>query len=642
MTIFTGLRAPQPVYCATEHLHRDIALARAVCEGRFTHAGVTIAIDGEPDWTYMDIHADREWWIEWTKFYYALDLAHAYCATDDRRFLDTWQRLLGGWAADVPADFGPTDAIGRRLQNWIYSWNALASSLAFPGLPRVVEDTIVGSMMRQAQYLRAHLTPERNHRTLELYALLVVGLSFSTQELFEELATFAWTELQRNLLTDVRTDGVQREHSTHYHMVALRSFVAARENARRFGLPLPPAYDERLSAAVDFAMFCQRPDGTIPAVSDSDSGDYRECLALAASLLGRSDVAYVASNAAHGTPPPRDCADFPVSGYYIQRSAWYDLIDRPQQHRHLIFDCGAIGDGGHGHYDLLSIDVWAGRPLIVDPGRYTYAEMEPNWRHWFKGTPAHNTVTIDGLDQTTYFCGKPKGNIASGQLITRINAPRMQVLGGTVKTPRYDARHTRHVFFLAQDYWVVIDRLEAASLHTYDLRYHLATDAWHHVEVHNSRVTAPGLGMAIVGPGTIAIEDGWVSPQYGVKHSAPVLSMQSAPQRDALFVTLIVPQPDGPAPFEMRVDAAADETLSITISGVGAGHASTDRLVWRPGGAPFALPEMDGVADIAWTRGRSGGEATEFCAARLRDAVDGHPVAPWLLARGGEVMWGSY
>ncbi len=40
---------------------------------------------------------------------------------------------------------------------------------------------------------------------------------------------------------------------------------------------------------------------------------------------------------------------------------------------------------------------------MLDPGRYTYAEPE---RRWFRGTAAHNTVTVDGLDQTPYARGR--------------------------------------------------------------------------------------------------------------------------------------------------------------------------------------------------------------------------------------------
>ena len=84
-------------------------------------------------------------------------------------------------------------------------------------------------------------------------------------------------ELHDNLLTDFGPDGVHRERSTHYHMIALRSFVGARENCRRYGVELPRGFDERLSLACDFALHMQRPDGTIPALSDSDTGDYASC-----------------------------------------------------------------------------------------------------------------------------------------------------------------------------------------------------------------------------------------------------------------------------------------------------------------------------------------------------------------------------
>ena len=40
-----------------------------------------------------------------------------------------------------------------------------------------------------------------------------------------------------------------------------------------------------------------------------------------------------------------------------------------------MFGCGPLGDGGHGHYDSLGVEAYGhGHPLVVDPGRYTYAE----------------------------------------------------------------------------------------------------------------------------------------------------------------------------------------------------------------------------------------------------------------------------
>ncbi len=56
--------------------------------------------------------------------------------------------------------------------------------------------------------------------------------------------------------------------------------------------------------------------------------------------------------------------------------------------QYLVFDCGALGEGNHGHLDCLSFELAAfGRSLIVDPGRYTYFEGGPmNERAAFRGT----------------------------------------------------------------------------------------------------------------------------------------------------------------------------------------------------------------------------------------------------------------
>ena len=51
----------------------------------------------------------------------------------------------------------------------------------------------------------------------------------------------------------------------------------------------------------------------------------------------------------------------------------------------------------------------------------------------------------------------------------------------------------------------------------------------------------PGLALVIDGADEIAIEPGWVSPKYGVKHDAPVVSAV-ARGRDATFRTELLPR----------------------------------------------------------------------------------------------------
>jgi uncharacterized heparinase superfamily protein len=492
----------RPVFSVIEHLHRDRAVADDAVAGRFTCAGESVALGPEPDWHGAGLPPDEEWRIDWVKFYYGLDLAHAYRTTGDERYREAWERLVASFLDQVPPGADPSEVTARRIVNWIYAWQRFGTVRG----ERALEERIAA----EARHVRETLTPERNHRTLELYALAIVGFAFEDSELLAP----AIAELDRNLAEDFLPDGVHRECSTHYHMIALRSFGGLRENARRHGVALPDGFDERLQRATAFAVHCRRPDGTIPALSDADTGDYGALL----ELLGAE-------------PGGERFASFPDGGYFTQRSGW-----EPDA-RFLIFDCGPLGDGGHGHYDLLSIEACAGRrPLIVDPGRFTYAEGD--LRRWFKGTAAHNTVCVDGQDQTPYARKAPSGPVAEPRFLGRRTRPGLDELVGEAHSPAYEAVHRRRVAFVDDRHWVIEDSLSGERPHRYDLRFHLAPgEAW----LSGSAVLADGLALVIDGADEIAIQPGWVSPRYGVRHEAPVVSAVAV-GRDATFRTEVLPR----------------------------------------------------------------------------------------------------
>jgi hypothetical protein len=617
---------PRPVFCPIEHLYRSRAVAEEVCAGRFTHIGVTLELGLKPDWLTAGVPEDEEWHIEWSKFYYGLDLADTYVATGDSRFLHAWESLVDSWIHQVPIERELSDVTGRRIQNWIYAWQKFASAPHFNGLAAGMEQQILKSLREQVSYLRGNLSAERNHRTLELYGLFVVALALP-EIADESLLQFAMAELHRNLLQDVHPDGVHREHSTHYHMLVLRSFVAARENARRFGLSFPASYDQRLERACEFAMHCHRPDGEIPALSDSDTGNYSDVLQLAASLLGRSDFLYAATGGEKGTPPVQRYASFPDGGYYIQRSGWGTRQTPFPQERFLIFDCGALGDGGHGHYDLLNFELSAeGQPLIMDPGRYTYAENSPNLRHWFKGTAAHNTICIDHMDQSPYRCGKPKGGLPQARFVERYNAPGFDMLCGVAQSPLYDVVHTRRIFFVADEYWIIHDRVRGEQPHHIDLRFHLSSAAWERttvlVDPGQSVVCAPGVALVFHAATVPTIEAGWIAPQYGTKLPAPVISLALEHRECADFITLIAPvhSPESAPRLRASLDRGdGSDAIVVEVNGVGARGSATDHLSWSSAvvlheAGPFACR-----ASAVWWRLESGESPVALTACKVQE-----------------------
>ena len=544
-------RRPRPVLCVTEHEHRSRAIADGVRAGRFTVAGETRVLGADPDWLGARLPADEEWRIEWVKFAWGLDLAHAAAETGDPGYRQAWELLTASWIWQVPADSDAAEVTARRILNWIYAWQRLAPDQEHAEL-------LLGSLAEQVAHVRGNLAPERNHRTLELYALFVAALALPELDA-DGLLDLAVTELDRNLATDFRPDGVHREASTHYHAIALRSLVGARANARRYGVELPAGFDDRLARACAFAAHCTRPDGAIPALSDADRGDYGPLLVQAAELLGDEELRFAGSRGGAGRAPALRHASFPDGGYFVQRSAW-----RPDA-QFLIFDCGPLGDGGHGHYDLLSLEAHGGgRPLVVDPGRGSYSEAPPNPRRWFRSTAAHNTVCVDGLDQTPYSRGRPLGPVAHGRFLGRGTTAGLDLLAGEAHSPLYEAVHQRRIAFVGDRYWVVEDRLEGDREHGFDLRWHLAPEAQGATRRDGATVLAPGLALVVLGAEAVALEAGWVAPSYGVRFDAPVVSA-TARGTSARFVTLLAPRAPGePAP-RLALDAAG--RLQVEIDG---------------------------------------------------------------------------
>ena len=143
---------------------------------------------------------------------------------------------------------------------------------------------------------------------------------------------------------------------------------------------------------------------------------------------------------------------------------------------------------------------------MLDPGRFTYAEGEPNLRHWFRGTAAHNTVTVDGTDQTPYARSRSSLPSAEATFLGRETRDGLDIVCGEVRSPVYEAVHRRRVIFVDGAYWVIEDVLTGKRRHRYDLRFHLAPARY------DGAVT-----LTITGARGVAPEDGWISPAYGVR-----------------------------------------------------------------------------------------------------------------------------
>ena len=293
-------------------------------------------------------------------------------------------------------------------------------------------------------------------------------------------------------------------------------------------------------------------------IGDSDDGavlrlEPRDGKSRPAVVLNRCDAIFdldVADSGRHGArwlgaecllqeqyenPPTALTIDwkFAGSGYYIFGSG-FDTADEIKG----LVDCGPLGFLGiaaHGHADALAICLSiAGEACLVDPGTYGYGD-DYQWRQYFRGTSAHNTVCVDGLDQSQsggrfLWLSKAQAQVEKAPL-----SPEQFEFVGThdgYMRLRDPVRHTRHVRYDGSlKRLLVKDDVSAKTSHQIEQFWHFAP----HVEVQwgdNGIVVARGRHFDVemrcsasevevnLVRGQVNPPLGWYSSGYGMKEPA--------------------------------------------------------------------------------------------------------------------------
>ena len=283
---------------------------------------------------------------------------------------------------------------------------------------------------RLRQFLAAHArllwrypslhSSANNHRVSELAALLVLQLSAPglTPPGLGPAATLA--ALETEVTQQFHPDGVGAEQSPTYAAYSIEWFTLAAIAAEASGLRLSADYRARLGAAIEHLQWLFDAAGHPPRIGDDDEG---RVLALALEPEPRYPSAVAAMTARWlGTAGPdgalrdatlRDLAgpapvaasavarhgtrQFPDGGYTVRRwaSGRGPLV--------LTLDHGPLGFlsiAAHGHADALSLWLsWGDEPVLVDAGTYLY-HAGGSGRDRLRGTPAHNTLSIEHADQS--------------------------------------------------------------------------------------------------------------------------------------------------------------------------------------------------------------------------------------------------
>lgn len=244
-----------------------------------------------------------------------------------------------------------------------------------------------------------------NHQTWYNAGLMAIASVLADEELVEKVLTMRGgfrDQLQRSL----GDDGLWYEGTMAYQIYALQAMVEIVDAGRKLGLPLheEPRFKKLLTSSLEVAY----PDGQYPAINDSDPSNfhyfdwsyewawktYRDPVFAQAVAWGKPTLLaeMLGPDAKPQWPLATKSMNLADAGLAILR------VGDPAEQSCVFFDYGQHG-GGHGHYDKLNITLFAnGREWLLDTGRISYSHKE--YKTWVKHTVAHNTVVIDGSNQS--------------------------------------------------------------------------------------------------------------------------------------------------------------------------------------------------------------------------------------------------
>ncbi|MFO7614448.1 MAG: alginate lyase family protein, partial [Bacteroidales bacterium] len=223
-----------------------------------------------------------------------------------------------------------------------------------------------------------------NHTIAEAVGLVFAGAVFRSTRRGKDWLGTGIKLLNDELARQVLDDGGPAEQSLAYHRFVLDLYWLAMDFIQKNNLGNIRHWQKRLVAGEVFLETFKNQNRLLPAIGDSDDG-------------------YAV---APGIAPRRIAPDHSMENFVTFPDSGYTVI----RNDNLVFtlDHGPLGMPplyNHGHADALSITLSKnGRPMLVDPGTYRYNGV-PQWRKYFKGTRAHNTVTIDDQDQAVQETG---------------------------------------------------------------------------------------------------------------------------------------------------------------------------------------------------------------------------------------------
>lgn len=293
--------------------------------------------------------------------------------------------LIERWIAENPPSMGGSGwepyPLSLRIVNWV-KWFYLGGNAPQPEW--------LHSLAVQVRYLAGRLEYHLlgNHLLANAKALVFAGLFFSGREASDWLAK-GFCIIKREVTEQVLPDGGHFERSPMYHAVILEDLLDLVNLFLAYDYQAPEDWSDAACRMRVWLWTMTHPDGRIALFNDAAFGIAPDVVVLDAysDRLGLGNW----------HPRRHPVTWWPVTGY--ARCEMGEAV--------LLLDVAPVGPDyilGHAHADTLNFELSLfGQRLIVDSGTSTYEKNNERQRQ--RGTAAHNTVVVDGVDSSEVWGG---------------------------------------------------------------------------------------------------------------------------------------------------------------------------------------------------------------------------------------------
>ncbi|MEW6729970.1 MAG: alginate lyase family protein [Acidobacteriota bacterium] len=547
-------------------------------------------------------------------------LGVAYCYSGNESYVNEYLSQLESWLQQNPYQLGINWAssleIAFRTINWFWAL------LLFIDSPRLHNKFLIHIVNSLVQHLTAiYRNPSiysspNTHLIGEACALYIGGLLFAEHRAAKRWRDFGRRILRAEIERQLYADGGHKEQSAYYHCYTIEFYLLALLLARRNGEPRDDVIQERLERACEYLMQICQPSRELTAFGDEDGGrilmigthSYRypkDLLAIAAIYFARSDFKYMAGEFQEAAlwllgpsalsrfemltaaPPKYTSVCLRDSGHVALRADWspyanYLLFHCPQ-HTHL---------PGHSHADCLSFELSSGgSKRIIDSGTYRYNNGLAA-RNYFRGTSAHNTICIDGVEQSWPGDVFKWRRQAEARLLQTVFSSMVDyVIGehnGYLSLPS-PCLHRRAILFARPYYFIVWDELIGTDRHECESFFHFGAaqieqdqSGWLLVSYQDGlRLLIAPLASIPLEVDTITVDEetgkGWCSPGYGRKEPCLSLRLRQQTALPMTILTLLFPYQAEP-PIVESYKLSIPNSLGLRVIT----KASDDIIIYSP------------------------------------------------------------